>query len=65
MLFGPKVVFQLYLLTFILLIPVEITVSQDAAWSKRGRAMNSLSGKFVIQLCRQTWDNCFLRFHID
>ncbi|XP_053390403.1 uncharacterized protein LOC128553297 [Mercenaria mercenaria] len=24
--------------------PVEITVSQDAAWSKRGRAMNSLSG---------------------
>lgn len=25
--------------------PREIVISQDAAWSKRGRAMNSLSGK--------------------
>lgn len=23
---------------------VDVTVSQDAAWTKRGRAMNSLSG---------------------
>ena len=25
----------------------SVTVSQDAAWSKRGRAMNSLSGKII------------------
>lgn len=27
---------------------VNITVSQDASWTRRGRAMNSLSGILII-----------------
>lgn len=39
---------------------VDVTVSQDSAWSKRGKAMNSLSGEDVILYMCNT---CVYKMH--